>query len=67
MAGWSRIRSLCCKLQALVYDILPLEKGAGERCSECAYVAVDRFHTALFSALEQTHCMRFYKMSEHGD
>ena len=23
------------KLQALVYDILPLEKGAGKRCSEC--------------------------------
>ena len=25
----------CTKLQALVYDILPLEKGAGKRCSEC--------------------------------
>ena len=24
------------KLQALVYDILPLEEGAGKRCSECA-------------------------------
>ena len=23
------------KLQALVYDILPLEEGAGKRCSEC--------------------------------
>ena len=25
-----------CKLLALVYDILPLEEGAGKRCSECA-------------------------------
>ena len=25
------------KLQALVYDILPLEEGAGKRCSECGY------------------------------
>ena len=24
-----------CKLQALVYDILPLEEGARKRCSEC--------------------------------
>ena len=24
------------KLQALVYDILPLEEGAGKQCSECA-------------------------------
>ena len=24
------------KLQALVYDILPLEEGAGKRCLECA-------------------------------
>ena len=24
------------KLQALAYDILPLEEGAGKRCSECA-------------------------------
>ena len=23
------------KLQALVYDILPLEEGVGKRCSEC--------------------------------
>ena len=23
------------KLQALVYDILPLEEGAGKRCAEC--------------------------------
>ena len=23
------------KLQALVYDILPLEESAGKRCSEC--------------------------------
>ena len=23
------------KVQALVYDILPLEEGAGKRCSEC--------------------------------
>ena len=23
------------KLQTLVYDILPLEEGAGKRCSEC--------------------------------
>ena len=23
------------KLQALVYDILPFEEGAGNRCSEC--------------------------------
>ena len=29
--------SLHVKLQALVYDILPLEEGAGKRCSECAY------------------------------
>ena len=27
------------KLQALVYDILPLEEGAGKRCSECALSA----------------------------
>ena len=33
---------LCTKLQALVYDILPLEEGAGKRCSECGY-ALD-FH-----------------------
>ena len=26
------------KLQALVYDILPLEEGPGKRCSECACV-----------------------------
>ena len=25
----------CRKLQALVYDILPLAEGAGKRCSEC--------------------------------
>ena len=29
---------LFCKLQALVYDILPLEEGAGKRCSECGGV-----------------------------
>ena len=23
------------KLQALVYDIIPLEEGVGKRCSEC--------------------------------
>ena len=27
--------SVLSKLQALVYDILPLEEGAGKRCSEC--------------------------------
>ena len=29
---------VCVKLQALVYDILPLEEGAGKRCSECVGV-----------------------------
>ena len=28
------------KLQALLYDILPLEEGAGKRCSECGSRAV---------------------------
>ena len=27
--------TLTAKLQALVYDILPLEEGTGKRCSEC--------------------------------
>ena len=27
------------KVQALVYDILPLEAGAGKRCSECGGIA----------------------------
>ena len=31
---------VCVKLQALVYDILPLEEGAGKRCSECVCVCV---------------------------
>ena len=39
----SRQVSLRTKLQALVYDILPLEEGAGKRCSEC--VAVPRHCT----------------------
>ena len=30
--------SLHVKLQALVYDVLPLEEGAGKRCLECAYM-----------------------------
>ena len=33
------------KLQALVYDILPLEEGAGKRCSECG----PDFHPLLSS------------------
>ena len=40
---WMFIAQLCLlsvhmvkpKLQALVYDILPSEEGAGKRCSEC--------------------------------
>ena len=36
----SRIISSRSKLQAPVYDIFPLEEGAGKRCSECAAVAV---------------------------
>ena len=31
------------KLQALVYDILPLEEGAWKRCSECG--TLDQLHT----------------------
>ena len=31
---------MCHKLQALVYDILSLEEGAGKRCSECGCVSV---------------------------
>ena len=30
------------KLQALVYDILPLEEGARKRCSECEIESVHR-------------------------
>ena len=32
---WHRV-----KLQTLVYDILPLEEGAGKRCSECGITCV---------------------------
>ena len=28
------------KLQTLVYDILPLEEGAGKRCTECEKVVL---------------------------
>ena len=31
---------VCVRLQALVYDILPLAEGAGKRCSECVCVCV---------------------------
>jgi len=30
-----RVDIVSLKLQVLVYDILPLEKGAGKRCLEC--------------------------------
>jgi len=33
VAGY--FHTMFCKLQALVYDILPLEEGAGKQCSEC--------------------------------
>ena len=35
------------RLEALVYDILPLEEGAGKRCSECVtgYYFETEFHT----------------------
>ena len=31
------------KLQALVYDILPLEEGAGKRCTVCGMNKVCRY------------------------
>ena len=31
------------ELQALVYDILPLEEGAGKRCSECGLLHVSTY------------------------
>ena len=31
------------KVQSLVYDILPLEEGAGKRCSECGLVRVSTY------------------------
>ena len=40
---WTKLYFRCvCKLQTLVYDILPsLEEGARKRCSECGvYVVV---------------------------
>ena len=36
------------KLQALVYDILPLEEGAGKRCSECGLFSVHGFPFFFF-------------------
>ena len=35
------------KLQALVYDILPLEEGAGKRCSECGSLCDAVPHSSL--------------------
>ena len=32
------------KLQALVYDFLPLEEGAGKRCSECETDPVSNYY-----------------------
>ena len=37
------------KLQALVYDILPLEEGAGKRCSECGDKVVCSIRKSLKS------------------
>ena len=37
---WIKILNCDTKLQALVYDILPLEEGAGKRCSECHNTSV---------------------------
>ena len=36
---WNYGYGVYCKLQALVYDILPLKEGDGKRCWESGYTA----------------------------
>ena len=49
------------KLQALVYDIHPLEEGAGKRCSECAYVTSSPFSCLSRAAFLQYGSVRKLK------
>ena len=51
------------KLQALVYDILPLEEGAGKRCLECDpdYVWPHRYRLSLTI---ETHIMSDHRYSD---
>ena len=43
-----------CKLQALGYDILPLEEGAGKPCSECGinFLMLPAFYSKKVRAQE---------------
>ena len=67
---WRKVGSPCTwhvkcgdKLQALVYDILPLEEGAGKRCSECGAVNVE----VLTPCTVDNHVSLVYRLMYNGN